>query len=80
MHAVDKSGDQEETINQLQLQAAERDKQNKMLLERLKKEKKNKGGAWNRSAKYKKGAPSKKTMKKKQFAQMTANLDIHEEL
>ena len=80
LHAVDKSGDQEETINQLQLQAAERDKQNKMLLQRLKKEKKDKGGVWNRSSKYKKGGPLKKTMKKKQFAQMTANLDIHEEL
>ena len=80
LHAVDKNEEDKETINQLQLQAAERDKQNKMLLERLKKEKKDKGGAWNRSGKYKKSGPSKKTMKKKQFAQMTANLDIHEEL
>ena len=50
-------------------------------LERLKKEKKVKGRNLNSSMYRKqKNVPRKTQMKKKQFAQMTAGMDLHEEL
>ena len=47
LHAVDKTGDQQDKIAELEQQAVEKDKQTKLLLERLKKEKKGKGRANN---------------------------------
>ena len=81
LHAIDKTEDQSEKIREMELQAKEKDKQNRLLLERLKKEKKVKGRNLNSSMYRKqKNIPRKTQMKKKQFAQMTAGMDLHEEL
>ena len=83
LHAVDKTGDQQDKIAEIELQAVEKDKQNKLLLERLKKEKKGKGRANNvvGSAYKKQPKLARKTQnKKKQFSQMTTGMDIHDEL
>ena len=83
LHAVDKSDDQQDKIAELELQAIEKDKQNRLLLERLKKEKKGKGRASHAvgSTYMKQSKMKRKTQnKKKQFSQMTAGMGIHDEL
>ena len=87
LHAVDKTEDQQDKIaeleKQLELQAIEKDKQSKLLLDRLKKEKKGMARATNlMGSVYKKQPIKTRKMQntKKKFSQMQAGLDIHDEL